>query len=161
MRKADLLANHAVSSLPLLILYKIWFFPKFLRKNVPLLVRNCFLQLHGRNEVQINQVSYFMGFPGVPSVCSAAQSCPTLCDPMDCSPPGSSAHGILQARMLEWVAMSSSRGSSQLRDWTCISYIGRQIYPWATWEALDENKRSYLFCVFLIFKCILKIHWWK
>ena len=81
---------------------------------------------------------------------------------MDCSPPGSSVHGILQARILEWAAMSSSRGSSQLRDWTCSSYNGRQIlYYWATWEALDENKRSYLFCVFLSFKCILKIHWWK
>ena len=41
-----------------------------------------------------------------------AQSCPTLCDPMDCSPPGSSGHGILQARMLEWVAISFSGGSS-------------------------------------------------
>ena len=40
------------------------------------------------------------------------QLCPTLCDPMDCSPPGSSVHGILQARILEWVAMPSSRGSS-------------------------------------------------
>ena len=40
------------------------------------------------------------------------QSCPTLCDPMDYSLPGSSVHGILQARILEWVAMSSSRGSS-------------------------------------------------
>ena len=40
------------------------------------------------------------------------QSCLTLCDPVDCSPPGSSVHGILQARRLEWVAMSSSRGSS-------------------------------------------------
>ena len=39
-----------------------------------------------------------------------AQSCPTLCDPMDCSPPGSSVHGILQARTLEWVAISFSRG---------------------------------------------------
>ena len=44
------------------------------------------------------------------------QSCPTLCDPMDCSLPGSSVHGILQARILEWVAMPSSRGSSQPRD---------------------------------------------
>ena len=44
------------------------------------------------------------------------QSCPTLCDPVDCSPPGSSVHGILQARKLEWVAMLSSRGSSQPRD---------------------------------------------
>ena len=41
-----------------------------------------------------------------------AQSCPTLCDPLDCSPPGSSVHGILQARILEWVAISFSRGSS-------------------------------------------------
>ena len=46
-----------------------------------------------------------------------------LCNPMDCSPPGSSVHGILQARMLEWVAIPSSRGSSWLRDWTLISYI--------------------------------------
>ena len=46
------------------------------------------------------------------------QSCLTLCDPMECSPPGSSVYGILQARILEWVAMSSSRGSSQPRDQT-------------------------------------------
>ena len=43
----------------------------------------------------------------------SCQLCPTLCNPMDCSPPGSSVHGILQARILEWVAMPSSRGSSQ------------------------------------------------
>ena len=45
------------------------------------------------------------------------QSCLILCDPMDCSPPGSSVHGILQARILEWVTMPSSRGSSWPRDW--------------------------------------------
>ena len=58
------------------------------------------------------------------------QSCPTLCNPMDCVPPGSSAHGILQARILEWVAMPSSRGLSQPRDQTHVSYvfcIGRQV----------------------------------
>ena len=58
------------------------------------------------------------------------QLCPTLCDPMDCSPPGSSVHGILQARILEWVAILSSRWSSPSRDQTCISWIsciGRQI----------------------------------
>ena len=44
------------------------------------------------------------------------QSCPTLCDPMDCRPPGFSVHGILQARILEWVAMPSSKESSQSRD---------------------------------------------
>ena len=51
------------------------------------------------------------------------QSCLTLCDPMDCSPPGSSACGILQANILEWIAISSSRGSSPPRDQTHISYI--------------------------------------
>ena len=48
------------------------------------------------------------------------QSCPTLCDPMDCSPPGSSVQGILQARILEWDAMPSSRVSSQPKDQTHI-----------------------------------------
>ena len=51
------------------------------------------------------------------------QSCPTLCDPIDCNPPGSSVHGILQARILEWVAISYSRGSSRPRDRTQISYV--------------------------------------
>ena len=51
------------------------------------------------------------------------QSCPTLCDAMDCSPPGSSVHGICQARILEWVAMPTSRGSSWSRDRTRISYV--------------------------------------
>ena len=50
-----------------------------------------------------------------------AQSCLTLCSPMDCSLTGSFVHGILQTRILEWVTISSSRGSSQARDWTCIS----------------------------------------
>ena len=52
-----------------------------------------------------------------------AQSCPTLCDPIDCSLPGSSIHGIFQARILEWVAISFSRRSSQPRDWTWVSHI--------------------------------------
>ena len=51
------------------------------------------------------------------------QLCLTLCNPMDCSPPGSSVLGILQTRILEWVAMPSSRGSSQPRDLTCVSYV--------------------------------------
>ena len=51
------------------------------------------------------------------------QSCLTLCGPIDCSPPGSSVYGIVQARILEWVAMSSSRGSSPPRDGTCVSCL--------------------------------------
>ena len=56
-------------------------------------------------------------------VCEVTQLCPTLFDPMDCRPPGSSVHGILQARVLEWGAISFSRGSSQPRDWTLVSRI--------------------------------------
>ena len=63
----------------------------------------------------------------------------SLCDPIDCSPPGSTAHGILQARMLEWVAMSFSRGSFWPGDWThisCVSCIaGWFLACWAIREA--------------------------
>jgi len=55
----------------------------------------------------------------------------TLCNPMDCSPPGSSVHGILQARILEWVAMPSSRGALQPRDQTqvsCVSCIAGRFF---------------------------------
>ena len=65
-----------------------------------------------------------------------AQLCPTLRDPMDCSLPGSSVHGIFQARVLEWIAISFSRGSSRPRDWTQVScIIGRRFTLWATREA--------------------------
>ena len=53
------------------------------------------------------------------------QSCLTLCDPMDCSPPVSSVHGILQVRILEWVAIPFPRGSSQTRNRTLVFCIGR------------------------------------
>ena len=66
-----------------------------------------------------------------------AQSCPTLCDTMDCSLPGSSVHEILQARVLEWVATPSSTGSSQPRDRTQVSRIaGRCFTVRTTREAL-------------------------
>ena len=58
---------------------------------------------------------------GLICVCAKSlQSCPTLCNAMDCSLPGFSVHGIFQARILDWVAISPSRGSSQPRDQTCF-----------------------------------------
>ena len=64
---------------------------------------------------------------------SVAQSCLILCDFMDCSPPGSSFHEVLQGRILEWVAMPFSRGSSRSRDWTQISCIAGGFFTvWAT-----------------------------
>ena len=76
----------------------------------------------------------------------AIQSCPTLCDPMDCSLPGSSVHGILQMRILEWVAIPFSRGFSWFRDWTsasCVSCTEGRFFPiWATREAPKINEMT-------------------
>ena len=64
-----------------------------------------------------------------------AQSCPSLCDPMDCSPPGSSVHGVLQVSILEWAAISFSRGSSQPKNQARVSWTaGRFFTIWATRE---------------------------
>ena len=60
--------------------------------------------------------------------CLFAQLCPTLCNPMDCSTPGSSIYGTLQARTLEWVAMSFSRGSSRSRNRTQVSLIAGRLF---------------------------------
>ena len=84
-----------------------------------------------------------------------AQSCPTLCDPSDYSPPGSSVHGILQARTLEWVVISFSRGSSWTRDRTPVSSVaGRRFTLWATREAPKHKIVWYKQCIRLgIFGC--------
>ena len=72
---------------------------------------------------------------------SVTQSCWTLCDPMDYNPPGSSVHGILQARILECVALPSSRGSSWPRDQTWVTCIeGRFLTIWATREAQSRAR---------------------
>ena len=66
-----------------------------------------------------------------------AQSCPTLWDPVDCGPPGSSVRGILQAKILEWAAISFSRRFSRPRDWIQVSLIaGRLFTVWVAMEAL-------------------------
>ena len=88
-----------------------------------------------------------------------AQSCLTLCNLMDCSPPGSFAHGILQARVVEWVAVSFSKGSSQSRGRTYISRIGKQIfYLLATREALCLQK-AYIKAYSNFTKYLLTITW--
>ena len=74
-------------------------------------------------------------------VCVRTQSYLTLCDPMDHSLPGSSDNGIFQATILEWVAMPSSRGSSQPRDQICISYIAGRFF---TAEPLGKPLKKYM-----------------
>ena len=72
-----------------------------------------------------------------------AQSCPTLCSPMGCSLPRSAVHGIFQARVLEWVATSFSRGSSWPRNQSQVSRIvGRCFTVWATKEVLESVKKK-------------------
>ena len=73
-------------------------------------------------------------------MCMCARSCPTLCNPMDCRIPGSSLHGILQAKILEWVAFSFSRRSSQPRDRTWVSCMtGRFSTVWASRGAWNKD----------------------
>ena len=76
----------------------------------------------------------------------------TFCDPMDCSLPGSSGHGILQARILKWVAVPFSRGSSQPRDWTQVSHISsvfftacatREAYNLSTGPVVNVQRMSF------------------
>ena len=90
-----------------------------------------------------------------------AQWCLTFCDPMDCSPPGSSVHGSLQARILEWVAISFSRGSSQPRDQTEVSCIaGRFFTIWTTRQVPSSLRLfTFLFSAFLQAFCFLFSTW--
>ena len=96
-------------------------------------------------------------------LCSVSQQCLTLCDPLDCSLPGSSVHGIFQARILEWVAISFSRGSSQPRDWThvsCISCIAGGFFThWAIGEAQQDEKEAQEgrdICIHIMNSCCLQ-----
>ena len=76
--------------------------------------------------------------------CSAAQSCPTLCDPRDCNPPGSSVHGILQTRILEWVAISSSEAlpNPEIKSVSLVSSAlpGGFFTTGTTWEAQSQGE---------------------
>ena len=85
-------------------------------------------------------------------VCSVAQLCQTLCNLMDCSPPGSSVHEIFQARILGWVAIFYFRGPSWPGDWidiSCLPSISwRILYPYATWH-LGRHTYAYLFSNFV------------
>jgi len=84
---------------------------------------------------RINRIDIYLYIVTNTDVLCCALSCPTLCDPMDNNPPGSSVHGLFQVKILEWVAIPFSRGFSQLRDWTQVFCIaGRFFTIWATRE---------------------------
>ena len=81
-----------------------------------------------------------LSFVSLESESEVAQSCPTLCDPVDCTLPGSSIHGILQAVIPEWVAISFSRGSSRPRNQTWVSRIGGRRFN--LWVKLEGNPKT-------------------
>ena len=90
------------------------------------------------------------------SACVHAQLCLTLCDPMDYCPPDSSVHGISHAKIMEWAAITFSRGSSQPRDWThvsCISCIGRHILYHSCHLGSPEQEVEGILDVLLRYMC--------
>ena len=100
------LLGHVVTDLSFVLkTHKVWF-------------GDLCLSIRGGVSRSITRAWYYSG-----CCCLVAESCLALCDPMDYNPSGSSVHGILPARILEWVATSFSRGSSQPRDWTQVSYL--------------------------------------
>ena len=104
-------------------------------------------------KIEIIIISYSLSFHCVltPGLCGCvcAHLCPTLCHPMDYSPPGSSVHGFSQARILERVTISYSRGSSWPKDWTCVFYVSR-ISRWILYHSC--HRITYYF----IFSAVLK-----
>ena len=94
-------------------------------------------------DLEITKLTNFMVSIWRVCVCVlVAQSCPTLCDSIDCSPPGYSVHGILQVRILEWVPKPFPRGSSQHRDPIQVSQtLGRFFTVWATREAQSRSHK--------------------
>ena len=123
---------------------------------------NFYLWLKVLTKSYLSYMWQFKSF-GYHCICLCAQSCPILCNPRHCSPLGSFVHGIFQARILEWVAISSSRESSRPRDRTHVSYvsgIGRWLlYHWATPLYLFKNRTWYsntktLLLHFLVFPYI-------
>ena len=103
----------------------------------------CLLQ--GHSSLDLGPTLIQMVSPGYSDYGEVAQLCLTLCDPMDCSLQGSSVHGIFQAILLEWIAISFSRGSSQPRDRTWVfRIVDRRFTVWATRKVLTTSARSLL-----------------
>ena len=110
--------------------------------------------------LQLCQIFFkYFGGCNYESECEVAQSCPTLSDPIDYSLPGTSIHGVFQAKILEWVAIFFSRRSFRPRDWTQVSHIvGRCFTVWATTSSrgMETFKiHNALLCFFFYLKFVL------
>ena len=95
------------------------------------------------NHYVVQNETSIMFYVNCGGCCLVSRLCLTLCNPLGYSPPGSSVHGISQARILEWGVISSSRGSSWPRDWICVSCFGRRLlYPWASRKSGKEYVKA-------------------
>ena len=104
--------------------------------------------------ISVKCISLRNDFFPICSSCLVAQSCPTLCDPLDYSPPGSSVHRILPARILEWIAFPFSRRSSWPTDWTLVcSYLYRILQG----SLMIFKLYSIPIVIFLLFSCYFLI----
>ena len=137
-------SNETSSPSPLPLLHIIqphqMYFPLTYCMQTPEILRTQFQITSIQQIFQYSESHESSGFPAhikiVCCVCLVAQSCLTLCNTIDWGPPGFSVHGILQAGILEWVAMPSSRGSSQPRNQTQVFHIAEGFFTvWATREA--------------------------
>ena len=119
-----------------LLFVLVWFFLMFSEVLLLLFV----MRIHLRSTLlkKILSAWYRMAYYRHYVPVLSFQSCPTLCDPMDCSPVGFSVRGILQAKLLEWVAAPSSQGSSWPRDWVHVSCIAGRFF---TTEPLGKPSR--------------------
>ena len=109
------------------------------KATIPHFLKNCLSEHKGRHSHR-----KFCGSSNLLHATCYAQPCLTLWNPRDCSPPGFSVHGILQTRILGWVAVLFSRGSSWPRVWTWVSCIaGRFFTIWATREALTQQQKTH------------------
>ena len=132
-----------------------------MKGDVPVYKNSSSLQFFSKYFFETYWVLYFQSFwllpdswcdyrplPAHVNTCAATQSCSTFCNPMDCSPPGSSVHKIFQARILEWVAKGSSWPRVQTHV-SCVSCIGRQIlYHCATWEVPSFSQVLFIMLIF-------------
>ena len=136
----------------LCVFFRLHLFQRVVRELTSKIISTYFLPYLLKICLKMLKLCFFVVFVSLVliswSMC--AQPCPTVYDPMDGSPPGSSVHGIFQARVLKWVAMPFSRISFQPRDQTCVSFtscIGRQIL---TTVPLGKSTKQYL---------NLSLHW--
>ena len=146
--------DYGIKKSKLSFLSKFVFIELVLRIQVPWLTFLCVtfyfgrlnhvLPLEERFEVLACKNSHLPIWDWKKSESVSPQSCPALCDPMDCSPPGCSVHGLLQARILEWVAISFSRGSSQLRDQTQVSCLAGRFFNHLSHQGSPWNWQGHL-----------------